>query len=136
MSILDDDSVLFVQQVIANPPTTMEQLNMALALHVRVSIEFKMKSVLLGLDIEELDEERELMNKFWGVLAEAMETDLPMTDADEEDESSDFTLMNNAGNAGVHCRVVRDHSAPYYGNNPFQQQRSRTFHVRGNNTRH
>ena len=137
MSILEQESVNMIQHVIANPPQTVEQLNMAMAVHVRTSIELRMKMALLGVPLEELDEDRELMNKFWAVLAEAMEEDLPFGYPDEDAElPGEFTLTNEAGDKGVICRPVPQGHVPNYGNNPFQVRRSRVFHVQGNHTIH
>lgn len=77
MNILDDESIKSIQAVIDTPPTCAEALNMAMGLHLRTSIEFKLKALFASSDSEDVKETQAFLEKFWEVLAVALEADLP-----------------------------------------------------------
>lgn len=97
MNILDDESIKSIQAVIDTPPTCVEALNMAMGLHLRTSMEFKMKTMFSRSDSEDVKETQAFLEKFWEVLAVALEADLPfaaeqlgpvqeLASGDEDDE--------------------------------------------------
>jgi len=77
MNILDNETIDAIQQIIDNPPTCVEALNMAMGLHMRTSLEFRMKLVFMSKDSADVQETQLFIDRFMDVLRIALESDLP-----------------------------------------------------------